>query len=591
MQPELRLVTGAALGTDQLACAVFQHTPNDGVVRQIELILAAPPDVFVAQASADYLALHPDRDTAEARAHWAKVFMAAHRITCLSADPPDHDRAADMLLRHVDVLVAVWDGMPAEGAGGTPDIITQARQRGLPLLVISPRDGSTIWFLPPPAAGAPAHEPGLAGLEAALAGLLPPPRRQHDIASHEHHKPQLDRGRDRLEVFLGRALPPVNHIGGYNVFKFLLTKEWGKLSQLLRAQRTRFVEFVTNCLLPRRTAVDVREAHWANADWQRFSVATTNDAPHFARAETILRTRFIQADLLAIHDADTYRNRLIAINLMAAAAVVLALLGLILPKSDTVLFWKTVLVFLELILLVSIGWAVWLSRREKIHLRFVEYRVLAEALRQQRNLFTFAAHEAVVAKPGDPWYRWYLAASAREIGLPDVVLDKQRQRNVLNAVLEHEVRNQIRYHTSNADTEGKAQHALHGLGRTLFGVTVGTLLGAFLLFSLTLILHNTLLHSISDMVKPWVGFFAAAAPALGAALTGIAFTADFDTRVRRSEAMIRELRDLEARFDQGISAPNYDDTIELLRRTDAIMSGDAQAFLDLYGRKELNLPG
>jgi hypothetical protein len=38
------------------------------------------------------------------------------------------------VLRHSDVLLAVWDGMPARGPGGTGAIVAAARTMGLPLL-------------------------------------------------------------------------------------------------------------------------------------------------------------------------------------------------------------------------------------------------------------------------------------------------------------------------------------------------------------------------------------------------------------------------------------------------------------------------
>ena len=37
------------------------------------------------------------------------------------------------VLDHSDVLIAVWDGAPARGRGGTAEIVTEARERGMPL--------------------------------------------------------------------------------------------------------------------------------------------------------------------------------------------------------------------------------------------------------------------------------------------------------------------------------------------------------------------------------------------------------------------------------------------------------------------------
>jgi hypothetical protein len=45
------------------------------------------------------------------------------------------------MLDHADRLFAVWDGKPARGYGGTADVVTEARNRGMPVRVIWP-DGA-----------------------------------------------------------------------------------------------------------------------------------------------------------------------------------------------------------------------------------------------------------------------------------------------------------------------------------------------------------------------------------------------------------------------------------------------------------------
>ncbi len=41
----------------------------------------------------------------------------------------------------VGQLVAVWDGAPSDGTGGTGDVVLAARERGLPVTVVWP-DGA-----------------------------------------------------------------------------------------------------------------------------------------------------------------------------------------------------------------------------------------------------------------------------------------------------------------------------------------------------------------------------------------------------------------------------------------------------------------
>lgn len=58
---------------------------------------------------------------------------------------PYHDRSDDAYLAggqwivdHSDWVVAVWDGQPARGKGGTGDVVQYARQKGRPLVLINP---------------------------------------------------------------------------------------------------------------------------------------------------------------------------------------------------------------------------------------------------------------------------------------------------------------------------------------------------------------------------------------------------------------------------------------------------------------------
>lgn len=44
-----------------------------------------------------------------------------------------YESAGRYILDHVDVLIAIWDGRPPRGPGGTGQMVAEARQRGLPL--------------------------------------------------------------------------------------------------------------------------------------------------------------------------------------------------------------------------------------------------------------------------------------------------------------------------------------------------------------------------------------------------------------------------------------------------------------------------
>ena len=46
--------------------------------------------------------------------------------------------ASVRMIEEADELLAVWDGKPARGYGGTADVVQAARKRDLPVIVIWP---------------------------------------------------------------------------------------------------------------------------------------------------------------------------------------------------------------------------------------------------------------------------------------------------------------------------------------------------------------------------------------------------------------------------------------------------------------------
>ncbi len=49
-----------------------------------------------------------------------------------------HMAASQLMVDGVDLLVAVWDGLPARGYGGTADVVAYAERRGVPVCVLWP---------------------------------------------------------------------------------------------------------------------------------------------------------------------------------------------------------------------------------------------------------------------------------------------------------------------------------------------------------------------------------------------------------------------------------------------------------------------
>lgn len=77
-----------------------------------------------------------DFDSMVSKAEFVNLLEQAKQVFVL---PEEETRQASYLaaglyvLDHSDVLIALWDGAPAQGTGGTADIVAEARKRGMPL--------------------------------------------------------------------------------------------------------------------------------------------------------------------------------------------------------------------------------------------------------------------------------------------------------------------------------------------------------------------------------------------------------------------------------------------------------------------------
>src|SRR5437660_10230237 len=68
-----------------------------------------------------------------ARQNYQRLLTAARSVTTLAYAKPSEqafDAAGQYIVEHCDLLVAVWDGRPPDGKGGTADAVAHARRLG-----------------------------------------------------------------------------------------------------------------------------------------------------------------------------------------------------------------------------------------------------------------------------------------------------------------------------------------------------------------------------------------------------------------------------------------------------------------------------
>ncbi|MET9227704.1 hypothetical protein [Lentzea sp. NPDC003310] len=60
------------------------------------------------------------------------------QLEFITPDPHAYMEAGKRMVDESDVLLAVWDGLPGRGPGGTADVVAYARSRGVPVTVLWP---------------------------------------------------------------------------------------------------------------------------------------------------------------------------------------------------------------------------------------------------------------------------------------------------------------------------------------------------------------------------------------------------------------------------------------------------------------------
>jgi hypothetical protein len=76
-----------------------------------------------------------------ARQNYQRLLSAARSVTTLAYAKPSEqafDAAGQYIVEHCDLLIAIWDGQPARGQGGTADAVAHARRLGREVAITWP---------------------------------------------------------------------------------------------------------------------------------------------------------------------------------------------------------------------------------------------------------------------------------------------------------------------------------------------------------------------------------------------------------------------------------------------------------------------
>lgn len=261
----------------------------------------------------------------------------------------------------------------------------------------------------------------------------------------------------------------------------------------------------------------------------------SKQVPLATLAPSYLESAFSWADGLANSYAARHRISFMTIYLLGACAVLTAFLG----YSRWPDLFK-----LELLMIMIILAIVFVNRLRHWHDRWIDYRILAEWLRQMRFLHPFSRITPTLKvpaylgedDPGPTWFNWYFRAFVRQTGIPHAEVDadyvKACREQLLAAIAGQET-----YHGKKATRLHWVHHGLHGL--TLFAFA--TTLAACVLHIFFEHFAEALFGEHADLI---LTSLAIGAPAVGAALEGINHQGEFERMCRRSKAIKNRISDL-----------------------------------------------
>ncbi len=404
--------------------------------------------------------------------------------------PSAYALAGRATVAHSDLLIAVWDGLPARGPGGTAEVIEHALRRGLPVIHIPvdpAQPARLVWA---------AHDPHLAQT------------RTDEITARTLDDAAFGPLVERL------LAPPADPVERAHL-KFFYTEHERRWR--LRVEYPLLLAATGSKGLRRSALVaPAYDSVSAVGPVAGTGVALTGDA-------AIWRAGYAWSDGLAAHFAQCYRSGHVFNFLAGALAVLLGLSGLVLPGVKLWLAFAELGVIGAFILNTRIGVA------RNWHRRWLDYRQLAERLRPMASLSAVGVAQPErqpATRRAHSWVDWYAAGIWRSIGMPAGELTDDIAA-LTRAVVAHEILPQVDYNRTSAATIHRLDHRLHRAGTLLFAVSC---LSCAAFIAAYFVNHEwTVAHAV-DFVALSAGL-----PAIGTAFFGIRVQGDFAGTAARSE--------------------------------------------------------
>jgi hypothetical protein len=538
------------LAVDETVRSTYAHTDDQPPQARCRMIspLALGADRLAARAALDlgYSLFVPmpfakeeyerDFDTPEDLADFQELYArATEGSLALDGAHGDmgngsYEAVGRLVVRQSDILIAVWDGRPAKGRGGTAEIIRFAAAARIPVIwIYSDVERAPQWIgemldlTHPP-------ETGIAfetAVDAYLTKLIVPPP-----VAHAHKNTIIDWSAHLIKRIMNQLhVPPHER-------HFLEAKQPSR--PFWRAYAILMSLFAGK-----------------SEPWKAPSVPSDPVARYWYE-------RYLPPNDRAGETAERYRSSYVLVFLLGTLSLVFGatelLLGLFTPapsaeslvsRSTSVLVTagNIGLAGCELLCLALIILLVVAVKCHDWHEKSIEYRLLAELYRKQQALaplgwsLPITAVRNLVSDTGNEahdraaWVGWLFSAEQRAAPLPTGDLAKTARGLPLTAIETDLIEGQLAYHGGREKMAERASTSLERWGGRVFIALFICTSMKFLISFLGGEVHWSLLF----------GWLATVLPGISAALVGIRAYSELQLLASQSRHMVADLRRAQSR--------------------------------------------
>jgi len=550
----LRLMVGDAPGADRLARERWRASGPG------EAHLLYP---FRDPTTGAPLTDHPDHAEPDARlaappadAAWTGFDGVGLGLERNSA----HVEVGRWIVRHAEVVVAVWNGQSASEAGGTGETLRRALERGAPVIWIRP--GAAEPLLVSPASIHQLAEPddGMGRLEELCVAPTP----------------------ETLAELLARTLaPPAGARPAAKDPEVLARIDYASVDPLAPSRAApRLIWALADATLWRASHLFERLAGgFAGA---RATDPGAAPPPELAAEPGFVRIQraYDEADRRAETLANIHRSQQLLLVFLATLAVLIGALPAMIPEKPAHEEAHRWAALAELILGALALVIFTLARRAHRHRRWSDARRLSERLRAARATWPIGVDlgDERISAP-HTWTEWRAMAVIRAAGPIRGWLTRARFEATAHWIAAELIEGQIAYHTFQHQLAARIDNALQAIEGLAFGVLMATL-------TIYLVVAWGWPQGLPRWLPGLVSVVSAFAPAVGAACLALEATSGFGELALRNERLRHEFVRAKAQLGAAHGG-GHRQIQEVVRRGAQLLVEDADAWRDRLTRRRL----